>query len=432
MSRKTSSARKVLISLALWEHFWCAAQKTSSGLMLLIQLEFPAHFPKTGKRPVQNPAILNPVPTTTMPLEFHQLDQCWEHLRVRHTGQQRQLIASLAETGQQTPIVVVAPTEENARYVVIDGHKRIAALRQLGRDTVDAIVWPMSAADALLLERSMRFSRQESALEQGWLLAEMEQRFSYTREELARRFDRSISWVGRRLALVELLPDAVQQQVRTGKIAAQMAMKFLVPMARVSAGDCERMAAAWVKHHCDTRQAAQLYAAWREGSRVVRERILQEPELYLKTQRPLEVEANSSAAELERDLDMAVALLQRVSRRLNAALPEMDGPQQQQARGRVERARRELNRISERMQQQQETKHADSGATQRDSGDERAANQPARDIAHTAALTPDHPPGSPFKVHAGAGDPASGEGRALPPADFRSLGQLQRESRASP
>ncbi len=122
----------------------------------------------------------------------------------------------------------------------------------------------------------------------------------------------------------------------------------------------------------------------------MRERILQEPELYLKTQRPLEVEANSSAAEMERDLDMAVALLQRVSRRLNAALPEMDGPQQQQARGRVERARRELNRTSERMQQQQETKHADSGATQRDSGDERATNQPARDITHTAALTPAH------------------------------------------
>jgi len=401
--------------------------------MLLIQLDFPAHFPKTGKRPVQNPAILNPVPTTTMPLEFHQLDQCWEHLRVRHTGQQRQLIASLAETGQQTPIVVVEPAEENARYVVIDGHKRIAALRQLGRDTVDATVWPMSAADALLLERSLRLSRPESALEQGWLLAEMEQRFGYSREELARRFDRSISWVGRRLALVELLPVAVQQQVRDGKIAAQMAMKFLVPMARVSAGDCERMAAVWVKHHCDSRQAAQLYAAWREGSRVVRERILQEPELYLKTQRPLEVEANnSSAAEMERDLDMAVALLQRVSRRLNAALPEMDGTQQEQARGRVERARRELNRISERMQQQQENKHADSGATQRDSGDERAANQPARDISHPPALTPDHPPGAPFKVHAGAGDPASGEGRALPPADFRSPGQLQGESRASP
>ena len=108
--------------------------------MLLIQMEFTAHFPKTGERPVQNPAILNPMPTTTMPLEFHQLDQCWEHLRVRHTGQQRQLIASLAETGQQTPIVVVEPTEENARYVVIDGHKRIAALRQLGRSGVAQLI----------------------------------------------------------------------------------------------------------------------------------------------------------------------------------------------------------------------------------------------------------------------------------------------------
>jgi len=398
----------------------------------LIQLALPAHFPKIRKRPVQNPAILNPVPTTTMPLEFHQLDQCWEHLRVRHTGQQRQLIASLAETGQQTPIVVVPPSEENGRYVVIDGHKRIAALRQLGRDTVEVTVWPMSAADALLLERSMRFSRQESALEQGWLLVEMEERFHYSREELARRFDRSVSWVGRRLALVELLPDAVQQQVRTGKIAAQMAMKFLVPMARVSAGDCERMAAVWVKHHCDTRQAAQLYAAWREGSRVVRERILQEPELYLKTQRPLEIEASSSGAELERDLDMAVALLQRVSRRLNAALPEMDGPQQEQARGRIERARRELNRISERIEKQQETKHAEPGATQRDSGDERAANQPARDIARAATVTPNDTPGAALKVHAGPRDPAAGEGRALPATDLGSFGQLQGESRASP
>jgi ParB-like chromosome segregation protein Spo0J len=317
--------------------------------------------------------------------------------------------------------------------VVIDGHKRIAALRQLGRDTVDATVWPMSAAAALLLERSLRFSRLESALEQGWLLAEMEQRFSYTREELARRFDRSVSWVGRRLALVELLPFAVQQQVRLGKIAAQMAMKFLAPMARLSAQDCERMAGVWVKHHCDTRQAAQLYAAWREGSRVVRERILQEPELYLKTQRPLDVEHTSSAAELERDLDMAVALLQRVSRRLNASLSEMDGPQQEQARGRIECAHRELNRISDRIEkQQQETRHAEPGATQRDSGDERAANQHTRDIAHTAAVAPDHSPGAALKVHAGAGDPASGEGRALPPADLRAFGQLQGESRASP
>ena len=143
-----------------------------------------------------------------MQLEFHQLDRRWEHLRVRQPHRQRRLMVSLAESGQQTPIVVVLCAGERERYLVIDGHKRIAALEQLGRDTIEATVWAMSEAEALLLDRTLRSSPQESALEQGWLLSEMEQRFGYSLEELARRFDRSMSWVSRRLALVELLPTS--------------------------------------------------------------------------------------------------------------------------------------------------------------------------------------------------------------------------------
>jgi len=79
----------------------------------------------------------------------------------------------------------------------------------------------------------------------------MEQRLGYGLDELARRFDRGASWVSR-VALVEWLPQAIQQQVREGKIAAQV---------------------------------AQLYPAWRQGTRVDRERILAEPELFLKTWR---------------------------------------------------------------------------------------------------------------------------------------------------
>jgi len=50
----------------------------------------------------------------------------------------------------------------------------------------------------------------------GWVLAELERRFRYGLDELARRFDRGVSWVSRRLALVEVLPEAIQQQVRVG------------------------------------------------------------------------------------------------------------------------------------------------------------------------------------------------------------------------
>src|ERR1039457_4810131 len=220
-----------------------------------------------------------------MQLEFHQLDRRWEHLRVRRPHRQRRLMASLAESGQQTPIVVVLFLDHRDRYLVIDGHKRIAALQQLGRDTVEATVWAMSDAEALLLDRSLRFSSQETALEQGWLLSEREQRFGYSLEELARRFDRSVSWVSRRLALGEGLPEAIQQQVRDGQILAQVALKFLVPVARQNLEDCQRMAGIFAKHHWDTRQAGQLYAAWRQGSPAIRKRILDAPELFFKTQR---------------------------------------------------------------------------------------------------------------------------------------------------
>ena len=94
-------------------------------------------------------------------------------------------------------------------------------------------------------------------------------------------------------------------------------MKFLVPVARVSLEDCERMAAVFARHRCDTRQAGQLYAAWRDASPRVRQRLLDQPELFFKAQPPAEPPPSTAgAAALLRDLDMATAILHRAQRRL--------------------------------------------------------------------------------------------------------------------
>ena len=95
-----------------------------------------------------------------MQLEFHQLDRLWEHLRVREPHLQRRLLASLADSGQQPPIVGVGSQDNRERYLVIDGHKRVVALEQLGRDTVEVTVWAMNEAEALLLSRSLRSGPQ--------------------------------------------------------------------------------------------------------------------------------------------------------------------------------------------------------------------------------------------------------------------------------
>jgi ParB/RepB/Spo0J family partition protein len=364
-----------------------------------------------------------------MQLEFHQLDRRWEHLRVRHPARQRRLLASLAERGQQTPIVVVAAEGRADRYVVIDGYKRIAALEQLGRDTVEAVVWPMSEAAAVLLDRSLRLSEHETALEVGWLLAELEQRFGYGLDELARRFDRSVSWVSRRLALVEVLPEAIQQQVREGQILAQVALKFLVPVPRQSLEDCQRMAAIFAQQHCDTREAGQLYAAWRKGGRAIRKRILGEPELFFKTQRQ---EVKPSTAELLRDLEMVATIMNRAHRRLaGAGLAELDAQQCEGARQQIERIEKQLQQIDEKLQPEREP-HVEPSATHHDSGTECAAGEQTRDRAGAGNLPCGRAQDPALELHRSVGPEPSREGRALPATHPGAFQRLQGESRASP
>ncbi len=216
-----------------------------------------------------------------MDLELHQLDLRYQALRRRSARKERSVLASVAEIGQQTPVVVV-PGEPTA--VLVDGYKRVRALRQLGRDVVHAVSWPMPHAEALLLERLMRNAEADSALEQGWLIQELSERCGLSLTELAKRFDKSPSWASRRLQLVRELPESIQELVRGGKLQAHAAMKHLVPLARASREDAEAIARACGAGQFSTRDFAALCTAWRGGTQATRELILKSPDLVLRAQ----------------------------------------------------------------------------------------------------------------------------------------------------
>lgn len=347
-------------------------------------------------------------------LEFHQLDRRLAHLRVRHPARFRRLLASLAETGQQTPIVVI---QQASQYLVIDGHQRIAALGQLRRDTVDAIVLDtVSEAEALLLVRSLRMNSElETALEQGWLLAEMEEKLGYTIDELARRFDRSPTWVARRLSLVETLSESIQQQVRDGHIAPQIAMRYLAPAARVDAEQCERMAQVFAQQHWTTRQAADFYNAWRNARGLARERILAEPDLFAKArQQPQPIKTT-----LEGDLDQIVAIARRA-----IARGEQTTPDSEFIHNKIQHATRLLRQIEEQ--------YAEPIATHGDSGVIRRGPEQARDRQDAEPVAPERAQGAGDEFDRGAADRARRESRAPSPTDPRVTPRLQRQSRASP
>src|SRR5260370_18420210 len=110
------------------------------------------------------------------------------------------------------------------------------------------------------------------------------------------------------MGLVELLPESVQQQVRSGAIPAHVAMKFLVPVARSRPEDCRRMAEGFARYRLSSREAGQLYAAWRTSTAAVREHLLNEPQLFLKIQREHAVDPPSPVmVKLGRHLDVVAA-----------------------------------------------------------------------------------------------------------------------------
>lgn len=255
-----------------------------------------------------------------MDLEPHQLDLRYEQLRTRDPRRERRITASLAEVGQLMPIVVVGGGgDDGERYVVVDGYKRLRALRRLRQDTVRATRWDLDEAEALMLERLMRTTQCDSPLEQGWLLGELRVRFGLKLEELARRFDKSSSWVSRRLALVEELPQSVQQHVRAGSIVAQAAMKYLVPLARAKREDCLRLADAVASRRLSTRQVETVCRAFRQGGGRTRELLHSDPDLFVQAAllTPTAEPAPKSVAEvLFDDCGALGGIARRLARRL--------------------------------------------------------------------------------------------------------------------
>ncbi len=283
-------------------------------------------------------------------LEFHQLELRYERLKVVRPEPERRLLASLAEVGQQVPVMVVKGVGESS-FVVIDGYKRLRALRRLGRDTVAASCWPGEEAEALIVTRLLQTAEPETALEQSWLLAELRERFGFSLEELARRFGHSVSWVSRRLALVGELPEKIQERVRRGEIGAHGAAKYLVPLARANRQVCLDLMEATQAARLSSRDLGILYTAYQTGNWITRQRLLEAPLVFLKSHKEMQaapaVEPGPSDSLLT-DLEILSATARRADRRLRAGilrnLPEKD---RQDLARLLNQARHEMERMAE-------------------------------------------------------------------------------------
>jgi ParB/RepB/Spo0J family partition protein len=267
-----------------------------------------------------------------MDLELHQLELRYEALRRRDPRREKRLLASIAEVGQKTPVVVVA-AERAGRYVLVDGYQRERCLRRLKADLVLATCWDLTEAEALLLERLLRSSDRDSALEQGWFLRELVTRFVLDLDDLGQRFGRSTSWVSRRLGLVRELPEEVQERVRQGAIGAHAAMKFLLPLARANRTACRQLTEAIAPLRLSSRQIGELYAVYQEGDTRTRELLLSDPALVLRARAEARLPRDATPRPLGvllGELDTLGGIARRVDRRLAKGLAQTLRPPERQ------------------------------------------------------------------------------------------------------
>lgn len=302
-----------------------------------------------------------------MELEFHQLDRRYEALRANSPSRQQRVLASLARHGQQLPVVVVASGAGDGRYVLVDGYKRVRALEQLRQDTVVATAWDLREDEALLLGRLMQSSEPDSALEQAWLLDELSTRFGLSHEELARRFDRSTSWVSRRLGLVRALPEPIQQLVREGRLVPHAAMKFLLPLARANRHGAIALSTAIAPLRPTTRQTEALCVAFARASTEGRQYLLAHPDQVLRCRDRAPAELPPSSAErLADDLGALGGIARRARGHVaSGAVRDLLPPERTELQGRLESVRGDTRRLFADLDQ--EIDHARRAAPDGDS-----------------------------------------------------------------
>src|SRR3989338_1704401 len=130
----------------------------------------------------------------TVEMNVGALELRHESLRVKHPSAEKNLLSSLSEQGQQSPVIVV---KDGDRLIVIDGHKRIRALKKLKADTVQVVVWDMTEAEALTCAYRMNTGGVRHAFEEGRLIETLHREFRLTLREIGNKMLKSKRWVSR-------------------------------------------------------------------------------------------------------------------------------------------------------------------------------------------------------------------------------------------
>jgi ParB family transcriptional regulator, chromosome partitioning protein len=266
-------------------------------------------------------------------VDLHLLEMRFAGARLIDPQAIEALARSIERDGQIVPCIVAAASRETSgaegteRLVLIDGYRRVAALRRLGRDRAFIERWPCEVAEAVMGVLARTRSRCFAAIEEALLLRELTQGLGISQREAALRCGRDVSWVNRRLKLLLALPEAAVAAVREGRLSTWSAARVIAPLARANSAHADRLLRAQEQAPLSTRELGVWFEHYQKAKRSVRERMLDHPRLFLQALKECAAETSSERlrigpeGECEADLWRINELICRVRKRLGMLAP---------------------------------------------------------------------------------------------------------------
>ena len=181
----------------------------------------------------------------------------------------QELVVSIREYGVLQPIVVRplgAEADGRARYELVMGERRLRATKELGLDTIPAVI--KDTADESMLRDALleNLHRSElNPLEEASAYQQLLSDFAITQDELAQRLGRSRPQITNTIRLLRL-PEDVQHRVAAGVLSAGHARAIL------SSGDEEAMRHLAEKIVNEDLSVRAAEAAAQRGQRTVKPR----------------------------------------------------------------------------------------------------------------------------------------------------------------
>lgn len=213
-------------------------------------------------------------------IEIAHLHRRYEHIRIRQAAAVLRMADSLSLYGQRMPVLVTV--DRSFGHVLIDGYLRVNALLRMGKDMVEARLWPQSESDALVYMMVNMQGRTWDVYEQAAIIKELYLAHQISLGRIAQLLGKDKSWVTRRLLLLQTLDDEMIALICDGTISSWSAQRILTPMARANAEHAKCLAIALKKEKISTRRLALFFKHYKKSNRKIRQNMVTDPHLFLK------------------------------------------------------------------------------------------------------------------------------------------------------